>query len=250
VGLILGGGGLKAYAHVGVLRQLQAAKIPVHSVVGLEWGSLIGALYAVKGLPNDGEWQGMKIKSDDLPGASLLGGRRRGDVASLDAFMASTFGDQEIERMRIDFACPTQQISGDRVVWQSRGNLRASLLRCLPYPPIFGDHQGFTAAPLALLEAAQWLRAKGAQVIVLVNPLGSADHLTDREARDLWTDSLLWSEVRRQVQRANQFGVQHVLNIPTSGASILNADSRRSWIEAGSRSGSDFAKSLARQYGF
>src|SRR5689334_6496276 len=41
VAVILGPGGAKALAHVGVLRALQEQRIPIGKVIGLEWGALI-----------------------------------------------------------------------------------------------------------------------------------------------------------------------------------------------------------------
>lgn len=44
--LVLGSGGLRGMAHIGVLTVLEEAHIPIHSIVGCSIGSLIGALYA------------------------------------------------------------------------------------------------------------------------------------------------------------------------------------------------------------
>lgn len=38
LGVILGGGGVLTYAQIGVLRELDRQKIPVHSIAGIEWG--------------------------------------------------------------------------------------------------------------------------------------------------------------------------------------------------------------------
>jgi predicted acylesterase/phospholipase RssA len=46
VGLALAGGGARAFAHVGVLRELEAAGVVVHRVAGTSVGSYIGAFYA------------------------------------------------------------------------------------------------------------------------------------------------------------------------------------------------------------
>lgn len=43
--LVLGGGGAKGLAHVGVLEELEAAKIPIDLIVGCSAGSIVGALY-------------------------------------------------------------------------------------------------------------------------------------------------------------------------------------------------------------
>lgn len=46
VALILGGGGTKGMAHVGVLEELEKAQIPIDIIVGCSAGSIVGALYA------------------------------------------------------------------------------------------------------------------------------------------------------------------------------------------------------------
>jgi NTE family protein len=46
VGLVLGGGGARGLAHLGVLRILEANGIPVHRIAGTSMGAIIGALYA------------------------------------------------------------------------------------------------------------------------------------------------------------------------------------------------------------
>src|SRR3989304_5321618 len=48
VGLVLGGGGVRGFAHIGVLRVLEENGIPLDYVVGTSVGSLIGAAYAAQ----------------------------------------------------------------------------------------------------------------------------------------------------------------------------------------------------------
>lgn len=52
IGLVLGGGGARGLAHLGVLRVFQREQIPVSHIVGTSMGGLVGALYAA-GLPLD-----------------------------------------------------------------------------------------------------------------------------------------------------------------------------------------------------
>src|SRR5687768_806001 len=50
VGLALGGGAARGFAHIGVLEVLEEAGIPIHMVAGCSVGAIIGALYAA-GIP-------------------------------------------------------------------------------------------------------------------------------------------------------------------------------------------------------
>ena len=47
VGLVLSGGGAKGVAHIGVLKVLEEAGIPIDYIAGTSMGSLVGALYAI-----------------------------------------------------------------------------------------------------------------------------------------------------------------------------------------------------------
>ncbi len=84
VGLVLGGGGAKGLAHIGVLKYLEEHRIPVDMVVGTSMGALAGGLY-VQGTPPeelerlvlnvdwlhvftdsaDREFQGVRLKEND-----------------------------------------------------------------------------------------------------------------------------------------------------------------------------------------
>lgn len=46
IGLVLGGGGARGFAHVGVLQVLEENRIPVHAISGTSMGAVIGSLYA------------------------------------------------------------------------------------------------------------------------------------------------------------------------------------------------------------
>jgi NTE family protein len=46
VGLVLGGGGARGIAHIGVLKVLERERIPVHAIAGTSMGAIVGGLYA------------------------------------------------------------------------------------------------------------------------------------------------------------------------------------------------------------
>lgn len=50
VGLALGGGGALGYAHIGLIRMLHEASIPIDFVAGVSFGALVGGFYAIGGL--------------------------------------------------------------------------------------------------------------------------------------------------------------------------------------------------------
>ena len=53
IGLVLGGGGARGAAHIGVLKVLERERIPVHAIAGTSVGSIIGGMYAAGYSPDE-----------------------------------------------------------------------------------------------------------------------------------------------------------------------------------------------------
>ena len=119
VGVVLGGGGARGFAHLGILRALEQSNIPVDIIGGNSMGALIGAQYA-KGLGlEEIRDQTMAFalggERPTLPVISLLSGRR------LERDLRKMFGEQDIEQLwnpyfaaacNLSRACTTVQESG------------------------------------------------------------------------------------------------------------------------------------------
>jgi EmrB/QacA subfamily drug resistance transporter len=104
VGIVLGGGGARAFAHLGVLEELTAAGVTIDRVGGVSMGSYIGALFA-SGLGIDEidahcyeNWVRRNPLGDyTLPRHSLIRGRRA------EAMGRRTFGSTRIEELQLSF---------------------------------------------------------------------------------------------------------------------------------------------------
>ena len=46
IGLVLGGGGARGAAHIGVLKELERQRIPIDAIAGTSMGAIVGGLYA------------------------------------------------------------------------------------------------------------------------------------------------------------------------------------------------------------
>jgi NTE family protein len=251
VGLILGPGGMKAFAHVGVLKEIARARIPVRGVVGLEWGAVIGGLYSMQGQVNEVEWKSFKLREDDIPSNGLLSKAIKPEkAADLGGFLSTIFATNTIERGKIDFACPAYNIRTERFAWFNKGSYKDVVSRCFAYPPYYTDTDGWLAAPFAIEEAAQQLRAKGANLIIYVNTLGSGEMFNPALIDEHYVDHVLWAEARRQAARPRLPGVNVVININTGSYDLTDYAGRRQLMEAGSRSAQGVINKLVTQYGF
>ena len=66
IGLVLGGGGARGAAHVGVLKVLEELRIPVDYIAGTSMGSIVGGLYASGMSPQEIEREILAMNWDDL----------------------------------------------------------------------------------------------------------------------------------------------------------------------------------------
>lgn len=252
IGLILGPGGMKAFAHIGVLRELARARIPISGVVGMEWGAVIGALYAQNSLANDAEWKAMKLKDNELPieGGFLSSRTKPRSVGVLSGFFETVFAGARIEASKISFACPAYWSRVDRFGWMNSGLAKEAMRACVPYPPLFGDNAGVLAAPFSVEESASYLRARGANVIVLVNVLAQGEILSPKMLTEQLSDGVLWGEIRRDLMRVREPHVQVLININTAGHPVTDTAGRRALIELGSKGSAEAVGKMAAHYGF
>ncbi|MDD3905108.1 MAG: patatin-like phospholipase family protein [Candidatus Omnitrophica bacterium] len=136
VALVLGGGSARGIAHIGVLKVLQAERIPVDMVVGTSMGALIGAGYAL-GIPIHKmeemaySFTANKLMDPTIPRMGLLAGGKL-ELAIRGLIDNSAFTD-----CKIPFAAVTTNIeTGEEVVHQS-GDLVKSIRASCSWPGIF-----------------------------------------------------------------------------------------------------------------
>lgn len=70
IGLVLGGGGARGFAHIGVLQVLEENRIPVHAVAGTSMGAVVGSLYA-----SGRSAEGIEAVADEIDWANLFSDR-------------------------------------------------------------------------------------------------------------------------------------------------------------------------------
>jgi EmrB/QacA subfamily drug resistance transporter len=140
VGLVLGGGGARAFTHIGVIEELEAAGIQVDRVAGTSVGAYIGACYAAGMNPDmiDVWCREEFIRRNPfgdytLPRLALSGGRRA------RAGLVRCFGDLIAEELPREFCCLSVDLLARETVTHRRGSVvdavRASISLPVLYPP-------------------------------------------------------------------------------------------------------------------
>lgn len=249
IGLILGPGGAKAFAHIGVLQEFQKAKIPIHAVAGLEFASPMAALFAWKGYVNDVEWQMFKIKDDEIIKKGLISSTLRpAEMTDIRDFIKVVFQKLKVEDLKKPFACPALNLSKNQIYLMSRGNLDQLLPYCWPYPPMFKPYRNNVSGLRELKLTSDYLRSQGAQYVVLVNVLGG----NIQKKPVLGSDSLenmLWTELATSYARP-QAGIDAMIALNLEDYGIMDLSLKREIMQKGAEQSYKQIEVLAQRLGF
>lgn len=171
VGVVLGGGGARGFAHIGVLRALAEAGVPIDYIGGTSMGAGVAAQYAVGIKPDDLldinrriylEWRPQKQLT--IPLVSLVDNRLAGVCGE------RVYGDTEIEDLWTPYFCVTSNLTTAEMMVHRTGLLRKYVLASASIPvfapPVLeGNHLLVDGALLNNLPA-DVMREQGVGVVI------------------------------------------------------------------------------------
>lgn len=137
LGIALGSGSARGWAHIGVLRALQEAGIEPDVVCGTSIGAFVGAAYASGDLDKLETWVGGLSRRDVLGffDVSLSGGLIKG--AKLFDFAATSFIDNSFADLDRPFACVATDLATGREIWLREGSVAAAVRASIALPGLF-----------------------------------------------------------------------------------------------------------------
>lgn len=137
IGIALGGGSARGFAHIGVLQALDEAKVPISIVAGTSAGSLVGAFYAAGFSP--WKMQEVALKVRDIDVADLSSGNRRGMLggAALRRLVNSYLDNMPIEKMPRQFAAVATDLATGELVALRRGDTGGAVAASCSIPGVF-----------------------------------------------------------------------------------------------------------------
>ena len=172
VSLVLGSGGARGLAHIGVIHWLEENNYTIESISGCSMGALVGGVYAAGKLDDFERWVGAITKVDVVTLLDLSWGKTglvKGD--KIINTLIDLVGDQLIENLPVSYTAVASDVNSEKEVWISSGKLfdaiRASIslplfftpfnykgvalidggvLNPVPIAPTFGDETDMTIA--------------------------------------------------------------------------------------------------------
>jgi predicted acylesterase/phospholipase RssA len=174
-GLVLGGGGARGLAHLGVVRVLDELDVPIDFIGGTSMGAIMGAVLCRLGPGRDTDafitsvLRSARIERDfAVPKISILRGR------ALYSALEPVFGDRDIEDLWIDWFCTSTNVRHHRLDIHDRGPILPRLMAtsAVPglFPPVVDQHGAFHLDG-GLLDnlPAKTMRERGARHIIAVD---------------------------------------------------------------------------------
>ena len=174
IGLALGGGAARGFAHIGIVRTLIAHGIVPNVVVGTSIGAVVGGAYAAGHLDTLEEWARslqprniLGYLDIRLNGSGLIGGDKL--AAKLEAAMGQTL----IEDLPLKFASVATEVRTGHEIWLTHGRVVDAMRASYALPGIFspvlvGDRwlvDGALVNPVPVSAA----RAFGAEIVIAAN---------------------------------------------------------------------------------
>jgi NTE family protein len=179
IGLALGSGVARGWAHIGVLRALKRAGIAPDIICGTSIGALVGAVHLRDGLDDIEDWarQLTKLKlarlfDFTLGHGGLIAGRR------ISNLFQPLLDGLRIEDMPGRFACVAAELGTGHEVWLQSGELipalRASYALPGVFPPVKIEGRWLLDGALVNPVPVSLCRALGARLVIAVNLNGEA----------------------------------------------------------------------------
>lgn len=137
VALVLGSGGARGYAHIGVIEELERRGYDIACIAGCSMGAVVGGIYAAGKLPQYRAW----IESLDyldvlqLVDVSFRLGAIRGE--KVFGQIREIVGEINIEDLRIPYTAVATDLTNQQEIWFQEGNLHSAMRASAAIPSLF-----------------------------------------------------------------------------------------------------------------
>ncbi|WP_409428587.1 patatin-like phospholipase family protein [Mycobacterium sp. SMC-11] len=141
VALVLGSGGARGYAHIGVIAELRDRGYDIVGISGSSMGALVGGLQAAGRLDDFAEWaksltQGavLRLLDPSFTAAGVLRAEKILDV------VRDILGDIDIEELPIPYTAVATDLIAGRSVWLQRGPVDTAIRASIAIPGVIAPH--------------------------------------------------------------------------------------------------------------
>ncbi len=235
IGLVLGGGGARGFAHIGVLQALEEAGIPVDIICGTSMGALISSLYAVGKNTrelialNKKIWLDMKpLKDYTIPLVSFMKDRRFKTISHM------LYNDMEIEDLWLNYFCISSNLTTSEMMVHRTGALGKAVRASVAIPGITLPviDKGHLLADGGMLNnlPGDVLKDMYGGTIIAVNVSSEEDlSFSSNEIPSPW--KIIWSRITPFKKSIKCFNILDVMTRATLLSSVHRSKEVRSQVD-------------------
>lgn len=223
IGLALGSGAARGWAHIGVLHALERSGIKVDMVAGCSVGALVGAVYASRRLPqletwvrSFSYWDVIRLMDFSWRRGGLLRGER------VFSHLRRLVSHDLIEQCDMPFGAVTTNLSTGRELWLTEGDLHQAVRASCSIPGLLAPvaWNGYWLVDGAVVNPVpvSLTRALGADIVIAVDLqhdahlmqqelMSATSHIVEEEtiaATSSWADRLRQSLSRGAQRKVHQ----------------------------------------------
>ena len=138
VSLVLGSGGARGHAHIGVIEELLSRNYKIISIAGCSMGALVGGIYAAGKLKQYEEWATSRSYIDVLRLVDLsfdAFGMIRGD--KVFSIIQELVGPRLIEELPVSYTAVATDLTNQKEIWFQEGDLFEAMRASIAIPSLF-----------------------------------------------------------------------------------------------------------------
>ena len=236
IGLALGGGAARGFAHVGVIQVLEEAGIPISQVVGTSAGSLVAAIYA-----SGKTGQQLQQAAETMEEAAIADwtlqvfsrGALRGEA--LARYVSNQVGARLIEDMKLPLGIVATDLHSGQAILFRRGDaataVRASSAVPAVFQPVRINGRDYVDGGLVSPVPVRFARQMGAELVIAVDISAAPEGNPANDTLQilLQTFSIMGKSINSFELKDAEVVVRPALN----GVSSADFTARRKSIEAG-----------------
>lgn len=150
---MLGGGGSRGLAHIGVLQVIEREECPIHYIVGTSMGAIIGALYALGISPKQMAQRAEEIKIGSFFNINIFSAHARQRM--VEAYLEQIIGRKTFDDVKIPLAVMAVDMLHGHEVAIQEGPLIPALLASSAVPAVFPpvEHMGLQLADGGVIDS-------------------------------------------------------------------------------------------------
>jgi len=244
--VILGPGLARSFAHIGLLKKLIEADIPIKAIVGLGWGSFAAYEYSSEGSVHGLEWRLSRSKEiEALTKTSMWSSEvKPKNKDQIKALVSGLLSEGNSKGPL--FGCSL--MSG--VIKKVKIGGKKSIADCVAVPPLLDSGSGVAPYLMDVKWVSDYLKSKGIEKVLFINVLNNSSiKWGDMRSKVRTSEKWYWNFVENSLN--SQHGaVDHVFNLSTSSYGMLDFSKTLQIVRSGYRDADRVVRFLQTEYQF